>query len=309
MTMSRIPKSQAVSAARQEERTSAASLITYEKRLDSDLRWALNEASLFFEEKGAVHEALRKITKRLDELGIPYSVVGGLALFRHGYRRFTEDVDLLVTPENLRIIHEKLEGLGYVAPFTQSKNLRDTELGVKIEFLLAGGYPGDGKPKPVSFPDPTTASIEQNGIRYLNLSTLVELKIASGMTGAGRRKDLSDVEELIKVLNLSREFADNLNPYVREKYVEIWSTSRRRFIRLWRNKFLTTDAKTLDEMLATFRAAITELESMKKDGVTLDADAGTADDYAHLVTTDPKIAERYGMVEESEFWGEKDEEK
>jgi len=30
---------------------------------------------------------------------------------------------------------------------------------------------------------------------------------------------------------------------------------------------------------------------------------GAADDYAHLVTMDPKIAERYGMVDESEYWG------
>ena len=35
-----------------------------------------------------------------------------MALFRHGLRRFTEDVDLLVTKKDLRLIHEKLEGLG-----------------------------------------------------------------------------------------------------------------------------------------------------------------------------------------------------
>ena len=54
----------------------------------------------------------------------------------------------------LSAIHAKLEGLGYVPPFSGSKNLRDTEHGVRIEFLIAGEFPGDGKPKPVAFPEP-----------------------------------------------------------------------------------------------------------------------------------------------------------
>src|SRR6185437_12999138 len=116
---------------------------------------------------------------------IPYAVAGAMAFFGHGFRRFTEDVDILVTREGLRTIHDRLEGLGYVPPFTGSKNLRDTERGVRIEFLVAGEYPGDGKPKPVAFPDPAGAGVEIDGIRYLRLPTLVELKIASGMTNPG----------------------------------------------------------------------------------------------------------------------------
>ena len=30
----------------------------------------------------------------------------------------------------------------------------------KINFLLAGDFPGDGKPKPVTFPDPREAAVE-----------------------------------------------------------------------------------------------------------------------------------------------------
>ena len=46
----------------------------------------------------------------------------------------------------------------------------------------SGGFPGDGKPKPVAFPDPAGASVDIGGIRYLSLEKLVELKLASGMT-------------------------------------------------------------------------------------------------------------------------------
>ncbi len=83
-------------------------VIAYEKQLDRDPRWALSEGSPFFEKKGKLQDALRKITRRLADLGIDYAIVGGLALFQHGHRRFTEDVDLLVTKESLKKIHAEL---------------------------------------------------------------------------------------------------------------------------------------------------------------------------------------------------------
>src|SRR5262245_58378944 len=98
---------------------------------------------MLFEGRGEVYKTLHRITARLNDLKIPYAVVGGLAVFNHGVRRFTEDVDILVTREGLSQIHQQLEGLGYIAPFAGSKNLRDTESGVKIEFLVTGGFPGD----------------------------------------------------------------------------------------------------------------------------------------------------------------------
>jgi hypothetical protein len=195
---------------------------TYEQRLTMNSRWALSEASDFFVGKGGVQESLRKITKRLDELQITYAVAGAMAMFQHGYRRFTEDVDLLVTRDGLQRIHQALDGLGYVPPFQGSKQLRDADTGVKIEFLITGDYPGDGKPKPVAFPEPGEFTIEQDGIRYLNRLMLVTLKIASGMTNPARLKDLADVQELIKHLQLPRDFGEQLNPYVQAKYRELW---------------------------------------------------------------------------------------
>jgi hypothetical protein len=200
--------------------------VAYEQKLDADWGWALAEGSRFFEERGAVYDTLRRITRKINEIGIPYAVAGGMALARHGFRRFTEDVDLLVTREGWQRVHQHLDGLGFVPPFRGSKSLRDVETGVRIEFLITGDYPGDGKPKPVAFPDPLEASSEVAGIRVVNLPKLIELKLASGMTSPGRLKDLADVQELIKALNLPREFADQLAPYVREKFVELWTPTQ-----------------------------------------------------------------------------------
>jgi hypothetical protein len=183
---------------------------------------ALMEAGRFFMRDDPVHQTLHKITSKLGELGIPYAVVGGMALVAHGYDRTTTDVDILLTPEGLKQVHAALEGLGYVPPFAGSKNLRDTATGVRIEFLVAGQFPGDGKPKPVAFPDPIKVAIELDGIRYIGLPTLLELKLASGMSNITRAKDLGDVIELIRILKLSRDTAAKLNPYVQPKFVELW---------------------------------------------------------------------------------------
>jgi hypothetical protein len=197
-------------------------MAVYEQLLNRDPRWALREGSMHFEKESAVHKALESITRRLDELQIPYAIAGGMALFFHGYRRFTEDVDILVTPEGLAEIHRRLDGLGYLPPFTGSQNLRDTEWGVRIEFLVTGGYPGDGKPKPVAFPDPSSVSVEIDGITFLRLDSLIELKLASG-TEPARLRDLADVQELIRILLLPREFAERLDPSVRPLFDERWS--------------------------------------------------------------------------------------
>lgn len=198
---------------------------TYEQRLKADPRWALMEGSMHFDKENSVFRSLERITRRLDELGIPYAVAGGMALFQHGYRRFTEDVDLLVTRDGLKVIHEKLVGLGYVPPFSGSKNLRDADTGVRVEFLVAGDYPGDGQPKPVAFPDPSVSSEVIGGVRCLKLNTLIELKLTSGKA-AWRLKDLADVQEMIRVLNLPLDLAEQLTPFVQESYREMWRQVR-----------------------------------------------------------------------------------
>jgi hypothetical protein len=180
----------------------------------------------FFTMDDPVHRTLRKISAKLDELGIAYAVAGGMALGAHRYIRATVDVDIVVSPEGLQAVHEKLEGLGYVRPFKNSRNLSDVETGVRIEFLIQGQYPGDGKPKPVSFPDPASAAIAIDGVRYLPLPVLIELKLASGMTNPARLRDLADVQELIRHLKLPAEMAERLNPYVRARYLELWDAIR-----------------------------------------------------------------------------------
>jgi hypothetical protein len=197
-------------------------MIAFEDKVRSGGSAALHHAGEFFMGTDPVHETLRGIAKKLEDLGITYSVVGALAMSAHGYVRNTVDVDLLVTREGNRLARERLDGLGYVPPFAGSRNLRDSATGVRIEFLITGEFPGDGKPKPVAFPDPAAVSVVIDGIPYLRLETLIELKLASGMTNPNRLKDLADVQEMIRTLKPPRDLADCLHPFVRPKFLELW---------------------------------------------------------------------------------------
>lgn len=173
-----------------------------------------------------VQHALEKLARLLEEDGIPYAIVGAMALNAYGYRRLTVDVDVLLTPAGLDEFKTKHLGLGYVSKFPGSKGLRDTENGVAIDVLLTGEYPGDGRPKPVAFPDPAEAAVHGERVALLPLATLIELKLASGISAPHRLKDLADVLELVRILKLPEEMAEDLDPYVQEKYREIWRAAQ-----------------------------------------------------------------------------------
>jgi len=191
------------------------------RRGDSDATF--READEYFGGRGELRRTLDRFAKRLDEAGIPYAVIGAMALFEHGHERFTTDVDVIVTADARRRIHEILVGHGFLPPFANSRNLRDTVNGVRVDLVLAGDFPGDGKPKPVAFPDPSIEPLfVKDGIRFVTAEKLVELKLASGISHQLRYRDLGDVVSLIDSARLPREFGERLNPYVQPKWFEIW---------------------------------------------------------------------------------------
>ena len=95
-------------------------MISYEEQLDRDRDWALREGSMHFDKQNAVHKTLARLATRLDELGVDHAVAGSMAMFTHGYRRFTEDVDVLVEYFELGLLiaaetddHVSMMGFGH----------------------------------------------------------------------------------------------------------------------------------------------------------------------------------------------------
>jgi len=187
------------------------------------------EGLRLFMGQGELNQSLARLVRSLERHGIDYMVVGAIALITHGYKRFTEDIDLVMTREGLDAFHRELIGRGYAPKFPGAKKrLRSTADGVSIDVITSGEYPGDGKPKPVVVPRPEEASIEIDGIRIVTLEKLIELKLASGMSAPHRLKDLADVLELIRAAGLQESLASRLDPSVRAKYEELWAAAQTR---------------------------------------------------------------------------------
>ncbi|HSF19268.1 MAG TPA: hypothetical protein VLK65_27330 [Vicinamibacteria bacterium] len=117
-------------------------------------------------------------------------------------------------------------GRGYVEKFAGSRGVREAESDVPIDFLIAGNYPGDGGPKPVHFPEPSSVPFGDEPYRVLELETLIELKLASGLTAPDRLIDFADVIALIRANELTEKFANPLDGSVRRKFEELWQAAQ-----------------------------------------------------------------------------------
>ena len=171
--------------------------------------------------------ALAELRDALRREGIPFAVIGALAMRQHGYVRHTEDIDIVTSPDGLARIHERLVGRGIV-PRAKGlkKRFTNTRHQVGID-VLASGEPAGAEGSPVRYPDPDSDAFteERDGIRYATLGALMAFKIASGIWGK-RPRDLADAQELIKANGLAEDFAAELPEQLRGKYIELVAASR-----------------------------------------------------------------------------------
>lgn len=171
--------------------------------------------------------ALADLQKSCARESIPFAVIGALAMQHHGYVRFTEDIDIVTTPEGLALIHERLVGRGLVArgPGLRKK-LKDTTYHVDLDVLQAGEHAGaPGSPVRYPPPDAPEFAMAPDGIRYATLPALLSFKVASGIWGK-RPRDLADVQALVKSNGLGEDYAPKLPQPLREKFVELVRASR-----------------------------------------------------------------------------------
>jgi hypothetical protein len=185
-------------------------------------RKRLWEIGLFFEKSGPVHQTLRRTAKRFERAGIPYAIVGGMAVNLHGARRTTNDVDVLMTKEGLERFREEILPKFYKPVEGRPRRFKESKSGVVLDCLLTGSYPGFGEPGPITFPDPEAVAEEIEKIRVINLPQLIQLKLA-----ARRHKDFGDVVFLIQTHNLDESFLPKLHPSVHKDFIECLEEKRR----------------------------------------------------------------------------------
>jgi hypothetical protein len=182
----------------------------------------LKEIDLFFQGKDEVHKSLRRIVKRLERAGIPYAIVGGMAVNAHKYQRTTADVDLLLTAEGLAEFVKRYVTKNYVRKPERTRQFLDKANDVGVDILVTGLFPGSGKPGPIAYPDPDEVGETIDRYQVVNLATLVQLTLA-----ARRHRDFGDVVELIRFNDLDESFLPQLHPSVRSDFIECLEEKRR----------------------------------------------------------------------------------
>jgi len=154
------------------------------------------------------------IFKELNEAGIDYLVVGGLAVNLHGVPRMTYDIDLMILLEHDNILKliDKLTAWGYRprAP-VDPRELADQskrDQWIKTKGMTAMNFSSDTLPlaeihivihSPIPYLDlkkrAITYDLEGDHIPTISIQDLINLKLR-----VGRKQDHSDVEHLRIIL-------------------------------------------------------------------------------------------------------------
>ena len=151
------------------------------------------------------------IVRALNEAGVPFIVVDGIAVVHHGYGRQTQDVDLVIRLERETILRtfKALESAGYkpVQPITAAQfsdpALRESwqrEKGIKVLKFWSDAH--RETPLDVFIDEPFDFAVEYARadaretkpglqVRIVSLDALLAMK-----RSAGRPRDLADIDEL-----------------------------------------------------------------------------------------------------------------
>lgn len=177
---------------------------------------------MFFERRGPVWDALHALTGRLEDAGVEYVVIGGMALGAHNYVRQTTDVDIVLTEPDINVFRAKFVGPVYEAVQGRLRRFRDPQTDVNIDVLIAGRIAGDRRRNSsVRFPHPSEGRVVA-GLRTVSMERLIELKLVTW-----RHKDWGDVVELIRRNQLPESLGDGLDPKVRAAFGECYDEANR----------------------------------------------------------------------------------
>jgi hypothetical protein len=274
---------------------------TIEERMRGKIELALEEGGLFFERQGSVWTTLRRIAEFLTDENIAYVVLGGLAAFHHGYRCYTEAIEIIIGRDSLPQIESDLRG--FERRGLSCHRFVDHETGVSVRFHLAGEIAGHCEGETILIPEPRQVGERGDGIYFVDLPTLINLNLAAWSDGQGAIRGLANVQEFIKVLYLPQSLGEELHLAVRDKYLEVCKSIDSNSGPFLLLLDLRNDDRpaTIEEITASGEEAAL-LDAMKCDGVTLWQPRPFYENYAVLFTNDRFVARKYDMHHESEYW-------
>ncbi len=158
--------------------------------------------------------SVHRVARLLQDADIRYLVVGGLAVNAHGYQRFTNDLDLVISlePSNIRHALETLATLGYLprvpvtpAEFAVAENRRRWH--EEKDMLVLNLFSDQHRRTPIDvfISEPFDFDTEMENATIMPIDDLTSIPVISLPTllkmkrDAGREKDLLDISYLNKL--------------------------------------------------------------------------------------------------------------
>ncbi len=183
---------------------------------------SFEEIDMFFEGRGEVHQTMKRLVNRLRKARIPYAIMGGMAVNAHGHERLTKDVDVLLTEEGFAEFRRLFVPKYYEPAPGRGRRFVERKSERTVDVLVTGRFPGSGRPGPIAFPHPQEVAETIDKIEYIDLPTLIQLKLA-----ARRYQDFADVVNLIRIHQLDESSLEKLHESVRRDFIECLEEKRR----------------------------------------------------------------------------------
>jgi len=147
---------------------------------------------------GRYGRVVQAIDHVLQAMSCESVLAGGWAVWRHGFTgRITQDVDIVVPADRVEGFLRVASVSGFESlPVQEGRwpKVRHKETDIKVDLLPEGARPGtEAHPAPTTIPHPSRMGAQGQTLRYIQLPSLVELKLA-----AARVRDEADVVELVR---------------------------------------------------------------------------------------------------------------
>jgi hypothetical protein len=165
-------------------------------------------------------DALQALRNLAEDENIPIAVIGGVAAVYHGYERFTEDMDIVVSAQDFDRIVKVCYKYGFdIVSYNPTGMHVLSYGGFKIEVLEEGMFASDVN-NPKAMPSPAELGVT-HGLQFVPLEKWVRLKLSGD-----RAKDNADIVEVLKKKSLeehqdTEDYLMNFNPGYAERFRQL----------------------------------------------------------------------------------------
>lgn len=144
---------------------------------------------------------IQEIAKRASDAGIPFLVVGGYAVFAHGYLRLTDDLDLIVQRGQRAQLSKLLGDLGMSVKHDADTFLQfdpPDEAGMEVDLMFVS-EDVFARLEQAS----VEAAVEGTRVRVVALPHLIALKCHALQHSKSLRR-LKDMDDLVQLILINR---------------------------------------------------------------------------------------------------------